>query len=336
MLLDQAREQAATLIAARADEVVFTSSGTIAVHTGMLGALDGRRHTGRHLVVSAVEHSSVLAVADRHRLDGGDLSTVPTDETGQVSSAEFIAALRPGTALACLQTANHEVGTLQPVGAVAQGCRSAGVPLLVDAAQSLGWAAPEPGWSLLAASAHKWGGPAGVGLLVIRTGTRWRSPWPADQRGSGRWPGFEDVPGAVAAVTALAAARASADADAIRLSSLVDQIRREVPERVPGVEVVGHPTERLPHVVTFSCLYADGETLLAELDREGFAVSSGSSCGSSTLQPSHVLAAMGALTSGSIRVSLPRTAARGDVEHFLAILPDVVARVRALLGSDDL
>jgi len=140
----------------------------------------------------------------------------------------------------------------------------------------------------------------------------------------------------VAAVTALAAARASADADAIRLSSLVDQIRREVPERVPGAEVVGHPTERLPHVVTFSCLYADGETLLAELDREGFAVSSGSSCGSSTLQPSHVLAAMGALTSGSIRVSLPRTAARGDVEHFLAILPDVVARVRALLGSDDL
>ncbi|MEZ0158064.1 cysteine desulfurase family protein, partial [Streptomyces griseorubens] len=168
LLLDAAREAAAEAVGCRPDELVFTPSGTAAVHTGIAGALTGRRRTGHHLIVSAVEHSSVLHAAEVHRDGGGTVTEVAVDRTGAVRPSEFAGALRPDTALACLQSANHEVGTLQPVAEVAEACRAAGVPLLVDAAQSLGWRPVEGGWSLLAASAHKWGGPSGVGLLAVR------------------------------------------------------------------------------------------------------------------------------------------------------------------------
>ncbi|MBO4256138.1 cysteine desulfurase family protein, partial [Streptomyces griseorubiginosus] len=154
MLLDAARETAAEAVGCRADELSFTASGTGAVHAGMAGALAGRRRVGRHLIVSAVEHSSVLHAADVHEGGGGTVSQVAVDRTGAVDPAEYAAALRQDTALACLQSANHEVGTVQPVAEVAEVCRAAGVPLLVDAAQSLGWGAVGGDWSLLTASAH--------------------------------------------------------------------------------------------------------------------------------------------------------------------------------------
>lgn len=193
MLLDAAREAAAEVVGCRADELVFTSSGTRAVHSGISGALAGRRRVGRHLIVSAVEHSSVLHSADAHEADGGTVTKVAVDRTGAVAPQAYGAALRPDTALACLQSANHEVGTEQPVAAVAELCREAGVPLLVDAAQSLGWGPVEGEWSLLAASAHKWGGPSGVGLLVVRKGVRFAVQGPVDERESGRAAGFENL-----------------------------------------------------------------------------------------------------------------------------------------------
>ncbi|MFE0632600.1 cysteine desulfurase/sulfurtransferase TusA family protein [Streptomyces sp. NPDC058864] len=332
LLLDAAREAAADAVGCRPDELVFTPSGTRAVHAGVAGALAGRRRVGRHVVVSAVEHSSVLhAVEDS--ADDADVTEVGTDRTGLVDAGTFGAALREDTALACLQSANHEVGTVQPVDEVAELCRAAGVPLLVDAAQSLGWGFVSGGWSLLTASAHKWGGPSGVGLLAVRKGTRFAAQGPTDERESGRAPGFEDLPAIVAAAASLRAVRAEASAEAARLSALVDRIRTAVPELVPDVEVVGHPELRLPNVVTFSCLYVDGEALLHELDREGFSVSSGSSCTSSTLTPSHVLKAMGVLSEGNVRVSLPAGADAGDVDRFLEVLPGVVRTVRERLGA---
>ncbi|MFI0349831.1 cysteine desulfurase family protein [Actinomadura sp. 9N407] len=332
VLLDRARAQVAGVLDVRPDEISFTTSGTQAVHLAVLGALRARRRVGRHLVVSAVEHSSVLHAAEAHERDGGTVTTVGVDRYGRVDPAEFAAALQPDTALACLQSANHEVGTLQPVAEAAEACRAAGVPLLVDAAQSAGRMDVPAGWSFLAASAHKWGGPPGVGLLVIRKNTRWRSPLPADEREGRRVPGFENVPSAVAAAAALAAYRDEMTAEAPRLSALVERIRTEVPRRVPDVEVVGDPDRRLPHLVTFSCLYVEGEALLTELDRAGFAVSSGSSCTADTLRPSHVLEAMGVITHGNVRVSLPRGANSTDVDRFLAVLPDAVARLRRTAG----
>ncbi|MBQ0830009.1 cysteine desulfurase/sulfurtransferase TusA family protein [Streptomyces tagetis] len=335
MLLDAAREAAAEAVGCRPDELVFTPSGTRAVHLGVAGALAGRRRTGDHLIVSAVEHSSVLHAAEAHEAAGGTVTRLAVDRTAAVDPAAYADALRPGTALACLQSANHEVGTEQPVAEVAEACRAAGVPLLVDAAQSLGWGAVPGAWSLLAASAHKWGGPSGVGLLVVRKGARFAPQGPGDERESGRSAGFENIPAIVAAAASLRAVRAEAEREAARLRELTGRIRDRVPALVPDVEVVGDPERRLPGVVTFSCLYVDGETLLHELDRAGFSVSSGSSCTSSTLTPSHVLRAMGVLSEGNVRVSLPPGTPAEDVERFLEVLPGTVAGVRARLGAPD-
>ncbi|MEV5436445.1 aminotransferase class V-fold PLP-dependent enzyme [Streptomyces sp. NPDC052682] len=333
LLLDAAREAAAEAVGCRPDELVFTSSGTRAVHSGIAGALAGRRRVGHHLIVSAVEHSSVLHAAEVHEAGGGTVTQVAVDRAGRVAPSAYAHALRPDTALACLQSANHEVGTEQPVAEVAEVCRAAGVPLLVDAAQSLAWGSVEGDWSLLAASAHKWGGPSGVGLLVVRKGVRFAPQGPVDERESGRAAGFENIPAVVAAAASLRAVRAEAAQQAVRLRELTERIRTRVPRLVPDVEVVGDPVRRLPGIVTFSCLYVDGETLLHELDRQGFSVSSGSSCTSSTLTPSHVLKAMGVLSEGNVRLSLPPGAAEADVERFLEVLPGAVAAVREKLGA---
>jgi cysteine desulfurase len=273
-----------------------------------------------------------MAVAEQHTAAGGSVSLVPVSRTGRVSVEDFAALLVEGTAVASLQHGNHEVGTLQPVAEVAAACATARVPLHVDAAQSVGRvpvSAADLGASLLSASAHKWGGPPGVGVLVVRKGTRWRSPLPADERESRRVPGFENVPAVVAAASSLEAAVGELAAEAARVAPLVQRIRAAVQTLVPDVEVVGEPDDRLPHIVTFSVLYVDGEALLHELDRQGFAVSSGSSCSSSTLAPSHVLEAMGVLTHGNVRVSLGRSSTADEIDRLLGVLPDVVGRLRA-------
>jgi cysteine desulfurase len=175
-----------------------------------------------------------------------------------------------------------------------------------------------------------------VGVLVVRKGTRWASPYPEDEREGGRAPGVPDLPAVVAAAAALRAAAGEAAQEAARLAPLVDRIRARVEATVPDVQVVGDPADRLPHLVTFSCLYVDGEALLHALDRRGFAVSSGSSCTSSTLRPSHVLEAMGVLSHGNVRVSLHRDTSEAEVDRFLAELPGVVAGLRGESGATDL
>lgn len=334
-LLDAARAAVAETLAVRPDEVHFTGGGTAAVQAGLRGVLARAPAPGTGpgpvLVHSAIEHSAVLHTADRYRAAGGGVVPVPVNRLGRVDLAAWRAAVaRPGVAVAALLSASHEVGTVQPVAAAAAACAEAGVPLVVDAAQSLGrMPAPVPeGWSVLTGSARKWGGPAGVGILVVRKGTRW-SPWSPPEPPPGGEPG---LPVVVAAAAGLRAAVAEADAEADRLRPLVDRIRSTVAATVPDVEVPGDPVDRLPHLVTFSCLYVDGEALLHALDRRGFAVSSGSSCTSSTLRPSHVLEAMGVLSHGNVRVSLHRETTEPEVDRFLAELPGLVAGLRAEAG----
>ncbi|MFC0533863.1 cysteine desulfurase family protein [Phytohabitans kaempferiae] len=322
-LLDAARAATAEILGVRPDEIAFTPSGTAAVHSAVEGTRKGRRRAGPVLVHSAIEHSAVLHAA------GEDGVSVPVDRLGRLDLDAWRAAVRgDGVALAALVSASHEVGTVQPVAEAAEACAAHGVPLFVDAAQSVGRVPVPDGWSLLAASARKWGGPPGVGLLVVRKGTRWEAPYPQEgDRDTGR-----DLPAIVAAAAALRAVAADREAEAARLAPLVDRIRAVVPATVPDVEVVGDAEARLPHLVTFSCLYVDGEALLHALDRRGFAVSSGSSCTSSTLRPSHVLEAMGVLSHGNVRVSLHRETTQEQVERFLAELPGIVADLRAEAG----
>lgn len=329
LLLDGARTAVADVLGARPDEVSFTPNGSTAAHVAVRGSLAARARVGRHVAHSAIEHSCVLLAIS----EGGspDATSVPVDRLGRVSPEEMGAALRTDTALACLIAASHEVGTVQPVAEVADRCAASGVPLLVDASQVLGRAPVPAGWSLLTGSARKWGGPS-VGVLAVRTGVRFRSPWAEDEHELGRSPGSVDLPSVLAAAVALQAATSSAAAEDARLRALVDRIRSTVAATIPDVEVVGDPADRLPHLVTFSCLYVDGEQLVRTLDERGFEVSSGSSCTSSALTPSHVLVAMGVLTHGNVRVSLSRDTRAGDVDRFLAVLPEVVAGLRAEAG----
>jgi len=329
-LLEAARAAVAEAVGGRPEEVTFTPGGADANRRGLLGLLRGRRRFGDTLVHSAVEHSSVLHTAAAHVAAGGRAVSVPVDRLGRLDLAAFRDAVTAdGVAAAAVMSANHEVGTVQPLDEVAALCAEAGVPLLVDAAQSLGRVPVPAGWSVLTASARKWGGPAGVGVLVVRSGVRF------DPGEAGPVPPVP-VPLAVAAAAALRASMASAAAEAARLFPLVERIRTTVAATVPDVEVVGDPVHRLPNLVTFSCLYVDGEALLHALDRRGFAVSSGSSCTSSTLDPSHVLVAMGVLSHGNVRVSLHRETTESDVDRFLAELPGIVAELRAQAGVTDL
>ncbi|AEV82538.1 aminotransferase V [Actinoplanes sp. SE50] len=327
-LQEAATSVVADLLGVRADELSFWPSGAAAAQAAVLGGLAGRRRAGRVLVHSAIEHSTVL-----HAAATTEAVEVGVTREGRLDLAAWAAAVAaPGVALASLISASHEAGTVQPVAAAAEYCAEAGIPLFVDAAQSVGRIPVPPGWSLLSASAHKWGGPPGVGLLVVRKGVRWISPTPQDDLYRPRPPGAADLPAIVAAAASLRAVTAEARAEAVRLSALVDRIRERVAATVEDVEIVGDPVERLPHLVTFSCLYVDGETLLHALDRHGFAVSSGSSCTASTLRPSHVLEAMGVLSHGNVRVSLHRGTTEADVERFLAVLPGLVAEIRKEAG----
>lgn len=335
MLLDGAREAIAGVVGARTDDVDLAPSHTAALHAAVRQVARGRRRAGRDVVVGAVERAAVLHAADFVTADGGSRTTVAADRHGRVDAEAFVDALAgAGVALAALQHANGEVGTLQPLDVVHAAARAAGVPLLVDAGASLGHVPVEDTWDLLAADAGDWGGPAPLGVLVVRPGVRRSPDAPQDEQ---RWfPGGVSVPAALAAAVALQAAVADrAEADR-RRRALVARVREQVAARVPMVDVVGDPDDRLPHVVTFSCLYVDGESVVAALDARGFAVGSGSACTSSTLEPSHVLAAMGVLTQGNVRLALPRAVRAEDVEAFLDALPGAVREVRAVLGVHDL
>lgn len=335
LLLDNAREATAGALGVRADEVTFTSSGTDAVHRGLLGLARGRARIGRLGLLGAVEHSSVLHA---WAWSGQPEARIPVTQEGTVTAGALRELLEDTTAggepagLVAVQAANHEVGTRQPVAELAAVAGEYDVPLFCDAAAAAGRERLPGGWAVAAASAHKWGGPAGVGVLLVRKGARWRPVFPADDRADERATGFENVPAALAAAAALQAMVEERDATDERQRRLVARLRAEVPRLVPDVEVVGDPEDRLGHLLTFSCLYVDGEALVGELDRHGFGIASGSACTASTLAPSHVLAAMGVLTHGNVRLSLTRETTEADVDRFLAVLPSVVAGIRERAG----
>jgi len=336
LLLGRARESLAASLGARTEEIDLAPSHLQAVHSGIRAVARGRRRTGRDIVVGAAERASVLtaadfAVAQPWTPQTGARITIGVDSLGRVDLENFTRAIQaPGVALAALQHANGEVGTRQPVAAVHAAARSAHVPLLVDAGASVGHVAVGDDWDVLAADPGDWGGPSGIGILATRAGVRRAPDWPEDDD---RWfPGGVSVPAALAAAVALESAITTMTERAAHRSTLIEHIRTQVAAHVPDVQVVGDPTDRLPHVVTFSCLYVDGEALVTELDRLGFAVGSGSACTSSTHEPSHVLAAMGVLTHGNVRVTLPDDITAAQVDAFLEVLPGAVRRVRDALG----
>jgi cysteine desulfurase len=334
-LLDRSREQLAAAVGAAPDEVIFTSGGTEAANlavTGMARAA-GRR---RHLVVSAVEHTSVLAPARALAGQGFEVTEVGVDGTGRVDPDELAEAVRDDTLLVCLQHANHEVGTIQPVQEAAALAHERRALVLVDACQTLGRLPvdmAELGADLLVASGHKCYGPPGTGFLVASGRAR---PWPVlvgDEREHRRRAGMENLPGIAAMAAAVTARVAEAPGERDRMAGLASRLLAGL-ATIPEVVVHGDPGQRLPHLVAFSVLYIEGEALLLLLDGEGIAVHSGSSCTADSQEPSHVLAAMGAITHGSVRVSFLRDTTQSDVDRLLAVLPAAVADLREMTELD--
>jgi cysteine desulfurase len=329
--LDQARELIAGAVGARPDEVIFTASAAHSNQAAIAGLALGRRRVGRRIVTTAIDHSSVLAAAAA----AGSHTAIEVDHEGHVDLERWTGAVQStGTAAACIQVANHEVGTLQPYTEAAQICQRAEVPLILDATAALGRIelGDAGGWSMLTGWAGAFGGPASVGILVIKKNARWRAPYPTDDYQGGRWPGVPDVPAIYAAAVALDSWLQSGHAVSKRQHDLIDQLRAGIAQRVPDVDVAGDPVRRVPHLLTFSVLYVDGETLTLELDKAGFAVASGSACSASSEHPSHVLAAMGALTHGNVRIGLTWSTTAAEIERFLQVLPPVVAGIRATVG----
>jgi cysteine desulfurase len=325
IVLDAARASIASGLGIRPNEVFFTSSGPTAVQVAVAGLLQTRSRVSRRVVASAVESLAVLDPAQRL---GDVVDLVAVDHDGRLDVDRLSAALSSPAALVAVQAANAEVGTRQPLAEAADIARGRGVPLLVHAIQVIGRDPIPTDWDVLAASARDWGGPAGVGVLAVRSHVRWAP----DQNPDRGWVGgYPDIPGAAGAAAALEYLLPHAAEESMRLSGLVGRLRAALPASVDRLEVAGADTDRLPHIVSFSVGRVTGEALVSELDRRGLAVASGSACTSDTRMASHVLVAMGLAVDASVRVSLPLGCSSDTVERFLAELPAAVATVRGLV-----
>jgi cysteine desulfurase len=322
--VEEAREQVARFFGARSREVVFTSGATEAISAATFGATE----RGRHIVASAVEHSAVRLSAERH-----ELTLVGCDRLGRIDRDELMSAVRPETALVHVQWGNHEVATVQRVAEVIEACRERGVLVHVDAAQANGHVGIDfrsLGADLMSVSAHKMGGPPGIGALLIRRGLRLRALLVGGDQERARRAGLENVPAIVgwgAAAAGLTAERLEKEAGIAR--SRTDRILAEA-SRLDGVRVYGDPDLRLPHLV---CLGVDGiepQAVLLALDQAGIAVHSGSACASEDLLPSPVLEAMGVDAHHSLRISVGWSTTDEDVDALLSALPEVLTRLRAL------
>ena len=334
-LLDRATESAAELLGAPAGGLIWTASGTEAIHQAVFGVARAARQRGdvrRHLIASAVEHSAVLRALERLRDDHGyELTIIEVNRAGLVDAERMIAAIRDDTLAVHLQHANHEVGALQPTHEVAVACRERGVQLHVDACQSvgqLGVTLEQLGADLLSASAIKFGGPAGVGILAAGDRARVAPLFEGDDRQRGRRAGTENVPGVAAAAVALQVAVDEMPRERSNRERVRRHLRTRLPATIDDLEVHGPLADAHPGIVACSALYVEGEALVAALDEAGFAVHSGSSCTTRSGEPSHVLVAMEALTHGHVRVGIGPHTTVEDADRFVDALAEIVSRLR--------
>ena len=330
-LLDDARAQIAEALAAQPDEIVFTSGGTESVALAIWGGVRPIREIGQRIVTTAIEHPAVGGVLHTLETDGFESVLLPVDGTGQVDLDAVAAEVgRPGTLLASVHHANHEVGTMQPIAEAARLCREAGVLFHTDACQTVGRLPVDTsalGVDLLSLSAHKFGGPPGVGVLYVRRGVPVAAYPCGDDRERRRRSGMENIPGVASMAAALWDALEDSGDQAARQWRLTDRLRAGL-ERVPGVEVHGHRTQRAPHIVCFSVADLDAEILGMALDDRGFRIAVGSNCSGAPTEPSSVLEQMGVPGRASFRIGVGRDTTEGDVERLLAELPTLVDELR--------
>ncbi len=333
--LDHARDQVAAAINAEPGEITFTGCGTESDNTVLFGAAERLRDKGDHIITTAVEHHAILHSAQKLEKMGFRVTYLPVDEYGMVTAEQVKNAITDKTILVSVMFANNEVGTIMPISEIGHICRERGVLFHTDAVQAVAHVPVDVkamDIDMLSMSAHKFHGPKGVGALYVRKGSiRLPSYIIGGAQELNRRAGTENVAGIVGMGEAISLATANLDESMARMTRLRDKLMAGIEAEIPAVKLNGHPTKRLPNNVNYSIKYIEGEGMLLWLDISGIAASSGSACTSGSLDPSHVLLAMGldhGTAHGSLRLTLCDTTTEEEIDYVLATLPGIVKKLR--------
>lgn len=332
--IETAREKVAAAINADPKEIFFTGCGTEADNWAIKGIALAKEKKGKHIITSKIEHHAILHTLESLEKQGYEVTYLEVDEYGKISLDDLRTSIRPDTILITIMTANNEVGTIQPISEIGAIAKEHGVLFHTDAVQAIGSVnidVKEMNIDLLSLSAHKFGGPKGVGAMFAR-----RNVLPAVFMHGGaqeraRRAGTENVASIVGLGKAIELATNNLEEKASKIRAMRDRLIKEIPERIPFVKLNGHPTDRLPGNVNFSFNFIEGEALLLMLDLNGIAASSGSACTSGSLDPSHVLLALGLpheIAHGSLRLSIGEINTDDDIDYVLEVLPGIVQRLR--------
>lgn len=331
-----ARETLANLLGARASELFFTSGGTEADNWAIKGFAHANAEKGRHIITSAIEHHAVLHTCEALEKEGFEVTYLPVNKEGLVSTADFEAALRKDSILASIMFANNEIGVIEPIAELATIAHKHGVTFHTDAVQAFAHVpinVVELGIDMLSASAHKLNGPKGVGLLYVRSGIRIANLLDGGQQERGKRATTENVPSIVGFAKAAELAFDGLDIECNRQLAIRDYIIRRVLDEIPYSKLNGSWEHRLANNANFSFEFIEGEGMLLQLAARGIYVSSGSACTSGSLDPSHVLLALGLpheIAHGSLRVSLGHETTMEDADALIDALKDVIAKLRAM------
>lgn len=334
--LAEARRTVAQAINAQDREVLFTSGGSESDNWALIATAEAYESKGRHIVTSAIEHHAILHTAEYLEKRGFEITYLPVDEDGRVSPADLEAAMRPDTILVSIMFANNEIGTIEPIAELAKVAHDHGALFHTDAVQAFGHIpidVKEMGIDLLSASAHKVYGPKGTGLLYIRKGVKTKAFIHGGQQERGLRAGTENVAGIVGFARATELALAEQEEEAARLAELRDYAIGRIEREIPYSRLNGHRTERLPNNVNFSFEFIEGEGMLLQLAFKGISASSGSACTSGSLDPSHVLLAIGLpheIAHGSLRLTLGRETTRDDIDFAIDSLKGTIDNLRAM------
>ncbi len=333
----QARDLIAKYINAKSEEIVFTSGGTEADNFALIGVFEANAKKGNHIITTTIEHHAVLETCkflEKHR--GAKVTYIPVDKYGLVDLEAIIKAITPQTILISVMHANNEVGTIEPIAGIGKVAREKGIYFHTDAVQTFGSLdldVEKLNIDLLSASAHKLYGPKGVGLLYIRKGVRILPFLHGGEQERRRRASTENVPGIVGFGKAVEMAIQEKQERHQHVTILRDKLIKGILEKIDESELNGHPTKRLPNNVNVTIKYIEGESMLINLDLEGIAASTGSACSSSSLEPSHVIKALGVspeVAHSSLRFSLGRLNTDEDVEYLLEALPRIVKKLREM------
>ena len=334
--LDAARAQVAAALNAKPNEIYFTGCGTESDNWAIRGTAYARRDKGNHIITSAIEHHAVLHTCEQLEKEGFKVTYLPVDEEGLIRIEDLKAAITPETILITIMTANNEIGTIQPIAEIGAIAKENGIRFHTDAVQAIGSVkidVKEMNIDMLSLSGHKFHAPKGVGVLYVRNGVRLERLIQGGAQERTQRAGTENLASIVALGKAIELATANIDAHNEKLTAMRDRLIDGILETIPETRLNGHRTQRLPGNVNVSVRYIEGEALLLSLDLKGIAASSGSACTSGSLDPSHVLLAIGLpheIAHGSLRLSLSEENTMEEVEYVIATLKEIVDRLRAM------